>query len=72
MYALVIKLETAVREALDAEIVEALTGINESFHANVSEECILIQGQDGVDHATDSCHDVNDLSSFVMMQASFF
>jgi len=62
-----IKMETAVRGALDEEILHALVDINHTFHTKVSEACITTQGSGtGVLYGTGSCYSHGDLGAFVM------
>jgi hypothetical protein len=71
-YYAVVKMETSVRGALDDQIIEQLSEINDTFHAKVSEACIMVQGSGtGMMYGSGSCADVNDLTSFFHSYSSY-
>lgn len=68
----VVKMETSVRGALDDQIVERMAEINGSFHSNIREACISVQGSGtGMMYGTGGCANKRDLGSFVTTYASY-
>jgi hypothetical protein len=61
----VVKLETNVRGSLDAENAAQLEAINDVYHSNVSEACIMVQGGRMDYVGRGSCYDMGDVRSFV-------
>lgn len=72
VYDYIIKMETTVRGALDEQILEELSDINETFHGKISEACVTVQGYStGMMYGAGSCDNVYDLSAFVGTFASY-
>jgi len=70
-YSVVMKMETTVRGAMDEQIVQELSEINDAFHSKVSEACITATGvsPSGINGV---CANFGDLGAYVATTSSFF
>mmetsp|Transcript_19097 Transcript_19097/g.33644 ORF Transcript_19097/g.33644 Transcript_19097/m.33644 type:complete len:141 (+) Transcript_19097:27-449(+) len=72
-FSIVVKMETAVRGALDEELVKELAEVSNSYETQVSEACVTVSGVGGAIYGAGSCDSyLGNLGSFVVQPVSSF